>query len=130
MAIQDLEQAKAFFAAKLAFTTGTHEVQGMLDSGEVVVIVDVRLPSDYRNGHIPGAVNLANGRWHKPQGLSQNKLNVLYCYSQTCHLAAQAALQLAAQGYPVMEMEGGFATWKAEGYPIDSSLAEQMAEAR
>jgi rhodanese-related sulfurtransferase len=117
----DFEQAKAHFATKLAFTTGTHELQGMIERGDDIIIVDVRLPSDYRQGHIPGAINLPNGKWYNPVGLSKDKLNVLYCYSQTCHLAAQAALELTAQGFPVMEMEGGFATWAEGGYPVESS---------
>jgi catechol 2,3-dioxygenase-like lactoylglutathione lyase family enzyme len=54
----DIEKAKDFFAAKAAFTTGLPEVQGMVESGDDVVIVDVRLPSDYRKAHVPGAVNL------------------------------------------------------------------------
>ncbi|MGH8489788.1 MAG: rhodanese-like domain-containing protein, partial [Gammaproteobacteria bacterium] len=53
--------------------------------GDDVVIVDVRLPSDYRKAHVPGAVNLPNGKWHTATGLARDKLNILYCYSQTCH---------------------------------------------
>jgi rhodanese-related sulfurtransferase len=123
----DLEQAKAFFAAKVAFTTGTHEVSGMIERGDDVVVVDVRLPSDFRQGHIPGAINLPNGKWHKTEGLSRDKTNVLYCYSQTCHLAALAAVELASQGYPVVEMEGGFATWEAGGYAVESAQAQTAA---
>ncbi|MDQ3697527.1 MAG: rhodanese-like domain-containing protein [Gemmatimonadota bacterium] len=125
----DQEKAKGFFAEKVAFTTGTHEVLGMIQRGDDNVIVDVRLPSDYRTAHVPGAVNLPNGRWHTAAGLSRDKLNVLYCYSQTCHLAAQAAAELASRGYPVMEMEGGFATWEVSGYAVESSGAESKSVA-
>ena len=114
----DFNSARAHFAAKQGFTTGPHEVTGMLDRKEDVVIVDVRFPSDFRKGHIPGAVNLPKGKWHTAAGLSKDKLNVLYCYNQTCHMAAEAALELLALGYPVAEMEGGFATWEANGNPI------------
>lgn len=117
----DFEQAKAHFNARTAFTTGPHELSGMIDRKADIVIVDVRLPSDYRKAHLPGAINLPNGRWDKPQGLSKEKLNVLYCYDATCHLAAEAAATLAAQGYPVVEMEGGFATWESREYPIEAS---------
>lgn len=126
----DFEQAKAFFAAKVALTTGTHEVDGILQRGDDIVIVDVRLPSDYRKGHIPGAINLPKGKWDTAAGLSRDKPNVLYCYAQTCHMAAEAALELASHGYPVMEMEGGFATWEAGGYAIESAQPKQVAEAR
>jgi rhodanese-related sulfurtransferase len=111
----DLEKAKAYFAAKMAFTTDPPELDGMIKRNEPIVIVDVRLPSDYRQGHLPGAINLPKGKWHTGAGLSRDKLNVVYCYDQQCHLAAEAALEFARQGYPVMEMEGGYDTWVAKG---------------
>jgi rhodanese-related sulfurtransferase len=113
----NLEKAKEYFAQKVAFTTGPHELSGLIDAD--IVIVDVRFPTDYRKGHVPGAVNLPKGKWEKPEGLSKDKLNVLYCYSQQCHLAAEAAVQLLSQGYPVVELEGGFAQWEANSSPIE-----------
>jgi rhodanese-related sulfurtransferase len=44
---------------------------------------------------------------------------VVYCYNQTCRLAAEAALELAAHGFPVIEMEGGFAAWEGYGLPVE-----------
>jgi rhodanese-related sulfurtransferase len=114
----DLKQAQQHFAAKQSFTTGPHELLGMIDRKEDIVIVDVRFPTDFRKGHVPGAVNLPKGKWHETALLSKDKPNVLYCYNQTCHMAAEAALELIARGYPVVEMEGGFATWEANGYPL------------
>ena len=114
----DITRAREHFAAKQSFTTGPHELLGMIDRKEDVVIVDVRFPTDYRKAHVPGAVNLPKGKWQTGAGLSKEKLNVLYCYNQTCHMAAEAALELIALGYPVVEMEGGFATWEANGYPL------------
>ena len=120
----DFNAARAHFAAKLGFTTGPHEVTGMIDRKEDVVIVDVRFPTDYRKAHIPGAVNVPKGKWHEAGGLSKEKLNVLYCYNQTCHMAAEAAVELIALGYPVAEMEGGFATWEANGYPVAATASK------
>ena len=119
MSHYDFTAAREHFAAKNAFTTGPHELNGMLDRKDDIVVVDLRFPSDFRKGHVPGAVNLPKGKWDKPEGLSKDKLNVLYCYNQTCHMAAEAAAELIALGYPVAEMEGGFATWEANSYPIE-----------
>jgi rhodanese-related sulfurtransferase len=120
----DIKAAQAHFAAKQSFTTGPHEVTGMLDRKDDIVVVDVRFPTDFRKGHIPGAVNLPKGKWHEAAGLAKDKLNVLYCYNQTCHMAAEAALELLAQGFRVAEMEGGFATWEANSYPIATSQSK------
>jgi rhodanese-related sulfurtransferase len=114
----DFQAAQAHFAAKNTATTGPHELSGMLDRKEPVVVVDLRFPSDFAKPHVPGAVNLPKGKWAGAAGLSKDRLNVLYCYDQTCHLAAEAGRELVALGYPVVEMEGGFAAWEAKSLPI------------
>jgi rhodanese-related sulfurtransferase len=119
----DFEQAREHFAARNAFTTGPHEVAGFIDAKQDIIIVDVRFPADYKKGHIPGAVSLPKGKWHDASALSKDKLNVLYCYNPTCHLAAEAAAQLVAAGYPVVEMEGGFSTWEANGASVEVAQA-------
>jgi rhodanese-related sulfurtransferase len=124
----DLDGAREFFRAKTAFTTGVHEVLGAIGGGAAdIVIVDLRLPSDFRAAHVPGAINLPKGTWATAQGLEKEKLNILYCYSQTCHMAAEAAQELLAKGYAVQEMEGGFATWQQAGYRVETSVADQAA---
>ncbi len=123
----DLAGARDFFRAKTAFTTGAHEVLGIVDRADDVVIVDVRMPADFRTAHVPGAINLPKGTWHTARGLSKDKLNILYCYSQTCHLAAEAAVELTAEGFAVQEMEGGFATWQAAGSRIEERTREPAA---
>src|SRR5688572_16871359 len=115
MSQQNVQAAKEFFAQKLAFVTGPFELDGMIRRGEQVTLVDVRLPSDYKAGHVPGAINLPQGKWHTLAGVPKDRTAVLYCYSQTCKLAAAAAVELAAHGIPVMEMEGGYAAWQAAG---------------
>ena len=43
----DFQAAQAHFAAKNTATTGPHELSGMLDRKEPVVVVDLRFPSDF-----------------------------------------------------------------------------------
>jgi rhodanese-related sulfurtransferase len=123
----DFTAATRHFAARNAFTTGPHELKGLLDAKADVVVVDVRFPSDFRNARIPGAVSLPKGKWDKPAGLAKDKLNVLYCYNPQCHLASEAAGALVAQGYPVVEMEGGFSAWEAFGNPVVPSAPAAAA---
>jgi rhodanese-related sulfurtransferase len=105
-------EAREYFEAKIQFTTGPVELDRMIREGEDMTVIDVRAAEDYADGHIPCAINLPKERWGSLAGLRKDKTNVLYCYSQTCHLAATAAAEFAEKGYPVMEMEGGFRTWK------------------
>jgi rhodanese-related sulfurtransferase len=59
--------------------------------------------------------------------LSKDKLNILYCYSEVCHLAAKAATKFAQAGYPVMEMDGGWEAWKEHDLPIESGEASSKS---
>ena len=114
----DRTKAKEYFEAKMAFTTGPVELERMMEHNEVNV-VDVRAAEDYAAGHIPGAVNLPKDQWPSLTGLRKDKTNVLYCYSHVCHLAAAAAVEFAAQGFPVMELEGGWRWWKEDGFEVE-----------
>lgn len=116
--ISDPAKAREFFEAKMAFTTGPVELERMMKNNEVNV-VDVRATEDYAQGHIPGAINLPKDQWPSLKGLRKDKMNVLYCYSQVCHLAATAAVQFAGQGYPIMELDGGWRWWKDDGFEVE-----------
>jgi rhodanese-related sulfurtransferase len=111
-------KAAEYFENKLEFTTGPFELQEMLKNNEVTVI-DVRSPEDFRKGHIPGSINLTKDKWSSFAGLSENKTNVLYCYSIVCHLSARGCKYFAENGYPVMELEGGFDEWQKYGLPVE-----------
>lgn len=114
----DPARAKEYFEDKMAFTTGPIELERAIKAGDVNV-VDVRAAEDYAKGHIPGAKNLPKNRWSTLAGLDHDKTNVLYCYSQVCHLAATAAVDFAGQGFSIVELEGGFDGWKNYELPVE-----------
>ena len=118
VSVNDPAKAKQYFEGKMAFTTGPVELERMMKNNEVNV-VDVRAAEDYADAHIPGAVNLPKDQWQSLKGLRKDKLNVLYCYSMVCHLAAKAAVEFAGKGYPVMELDGGWRWWKDDGFDIE-----------
>lgn len=123
----DPQKAKAYFENKVAFTTGPVELSRMIKSGEVNV-VDVREAEDYEKGHIPGAINLPHDTWASATNLSRDKTNVVYCYSQQCHLAAKACVIFAEKGFPVMELEGGFNVWEEHELETEEG-SSQMSKA-
>ncbi|HEX6929262.1 MAG TPA: rhodanese-like domain-containing protein [Gammaproteobacteria bacterium] len=120
----DLDRANAFFRARTAFTTGVHELEVLIGSGKDAdsrQVVDVRYPADFAEAHVPGAINLPKGKWQQAKGLNKDATLYLYCYTQTCHLAAEAAVELTAQGYRVVEVEGGWEAWVKNGYAVEKT---------
>lgn len=108
---RDPDIAESFFAEKLAFTLGPVELKKMLEDGKVKLI-DVRAKEDYDDGHIPESISIPKADLvEKLNSLSRDDVHVIYCYNQQCHLGAAAALILAKNGYPVMELDGGFEVW-------------------
>lgn len=77
-------------------------------------VIDVREPWEYRNGHIPGAINVPVGRLseHLPR-LSKDKPVLLYCQSGT--RSAIAARILKKQEFEqVYHLRGGISGWPYE----------------
>lgn len=128
--LPDPAEAKVYFKHKMQFTTGPVELERMMKEKGKFNIVDVRAAEDFQKGHIPGAVNLPKDKWQTFEGLRKDEANVLYCYTQQCHLAATAALQFATKGFPVMELEGGFDTWQKSKLPVEEpGHAKQLRQA-
>lgn len=107
------DKALSYFEKKLAFTLGPVELKEMIEDQEQINIVDVRARTDYDNGHIKDAISIPKNEielnLHK---LSRDKINIVYCYTGECHLAARAAVMLAKNEFPVMELEGGIEGWR------------------
>jgi rhodanese-related sulfurtransferase len=115
----DPAKALQFFERKMAFTTGPVELNRAIDEKQDIVVVDVRAAEDFKEGHVRGAVSLPRDKWSNPDGLRKDKLNVVYCYTHVCHLGAAACVELARQGYPVMEMDGGFLAWEKQDLAVE-----------
>lgn len=111
--------ARAHFEGLLALETDCWDVHTSLASGEPgFVLLDVRSPERFREGHVPGAVNLPHGRLTE-RNLAQyapDTLFVVYCAGPHCNGADKAAARLARLGRPVKKMIGGMTGWKDEGF--------------
>jgi rhodanese-related sulfurtransferase len=127
MQIVDPTQAQRYFEDKVAFTTGPVELEHMIkENSNDFTVVDVRAAEDFAKGHIPGALNLPRGTWESAIGLSKDKTNIVYCYSQVCHLAANACVAFAWRGFAVMEMEGGFEAWQEHELEIEHEASNRV----
>ena len=120
MLTQDTRQARDYFAQKLAFVTGPFELDGQIKRREAdhhrrrAPAERLPAPATFRARSI---CRRASGT--RSPGLSKDRTAVIYCYSQTCKLAAAAAVEFASAGIPVVEMEGGFEAWEKSGLPVE-----------
>ena len=95
------------------------ELLGMVRRGEATVI-DVRPPTEFSAGHIPGAVNIPlDALPRQLKKLPKGQEIVAYCRGPYCMLAFEAVEQLRKKGYRARRLEDGYPEWKAENLPID-----------
>lgn len=96
------------------------ELKQRMDAGEKLTIVDLRASIEWRDGRIPGSI----------QGVDQNLKSlpaeilqaevILYCSSFNEAQSARVAVRLRRQGVQrVRPLEGGFAKWRALGFPVE-----------
>jgi len=101
------------------------ELMRMLKKGEAMVI-DVRPESEFRAGHIAGAVNIPiESLPQRLKTLPPEQEIIAYCRGPYCLFAIEAIEQLRKQGLNARRLEDGFPEWKAERLPIASDDADQ-----
>jgi rhodanese-related sulfurtransferase len=120
MMVVSPNKALEYFETKLEFQIDPNGLNHAIENHEEFNIIDVRDEETFRKGHIPGAINLPKDRWQSFEGLTHDKPNIIYCYSITCMLATKACKQFAHNGYPVMELFGGFEEWQKGKFPVET----------
>ena len=120
------EVAIQHFESTLMFETDcwdTNEAMRDIDPG--FVLLDVRSPTLFANGHVPGAINLPHGKIvaSRMNAYPRDTLFVTYCAGPHCNGAARAAVKLSRLGFPVKIMAGGITGWMDEALPLELGCA-------
>lgn len=112
--------AEDHFAAEFTFETDCADVHAALAVGPDFVLLDVRSPELFAQGHVPGAINLPHGKiiGSKVAVWPEDTVFVTYCAGPHCNGAARGALRLAKLGRSVKIMAGGITGWKDEGFEL------------
>ncbi len=82
-----------------------------------VILIDVRTPEEFAEGHIPGAVNID---WKESDFLDEVKASCplsspLAVYCRSGRRSAAAAKALSKAGYKVLNLKGGYLAWTEAG---------------
>ncbi len=84
------------------------------------VVLDVRTPQEYAEGHIPGAINIdynASDFQNKVGKLDKTKTYLVYC--RTGIRSAAASKIMASLGFKnVNNMTGGITDWQSLGFAV------------
>ncbi len=119
-------EGKTDATATLAATTETAEAEGYtritmedakwyMSKRDDYTIVDVRTPSEFREGHIPNAINVPNeniGNTELRQLPDKDRKLLVYCRSG--RRSKEAAEKLAKLGYTKVMEFGGIIDWDGE----------------
>jgi rhodanese-related sulfurtransferase len=116
----DSESARTHFERKLSVETDCWDVHDALSNDADFVLLDVRNPALFAKGHVPGAINLPQGKIieSKIAAYPKTTMFVVYCAGPHCNGADRAALRLACLGRPVKLMIGGVTGWIDEGFSL------------
>lgn len=108
-------------AKRVIQTITPEELSKRIQEENSWVVIDVREPEAYKEGHLPGAVNI-------PRGMLEMKIDevatseetpiVVYCGGGS--RASLSAKTLQEMGYQrVFSLEGGLRGWRDCGHPVE-----------
>ena len=78
------------------------------------VLLDVRSPQEYREGHIPGSQNVPLQQLDKVEEVTDNIDTILYVYCRSGARSRQAVSLLQAMGYTNVHNIGGIAAYSGK----------------
>ena len=81
---------------------------------ENAVLLDVRTPQEYREGHIPGSTNVPLQTIDKVASVTENKDTVLFIYCYSGARSRQATAMLQNMGYTNVTNIGGIAAYQGK----------------
>ena len=117
--------------ARLTDDSGQSEIIGLTRASRMfaenqAVFLDARPASEYRNGHIQGALNLpweeVDSRFMQVGPLLEDKEAIItYCDGANCMLSHDLSVFLRDMGFEnVHVLVNGWTVWKDAGLPVES----------
>src|SRR5690348_18282782 len=92
----------------------------LLDSSEPPLLVDVREPDEWQEGHLPGAIHIPRGNLEsRIERAAPDKTQQIVLYCESANRTVFGAKSLEELGYEnVHSLIGGYVEWKRNGLDI------------
>jgi len=89
-------------------------------TGEHAVILDVRTPEEYAQGHIPGAINIDYQNEKFSAGLDTLNRDLEYhVYCRSGRRSGESVEIMKQKGFTkIYHLQGGILEWEEKGYPV------------
>jgi len=88
------------------------QAKNIMDTTQGYIILDVRTPSEYENGHVPGAILLPDYELkEKAASILKDKEQVILVYCRSGSRSSRAAKNLVDLGYTNIYDFGGIISW-------------------
>lgn len=99
------------------------QLKAWIDQGKKVLVVDSRVAPEYRQGHIPTAVNIPEPAMEKLRDRLPGDRSfpiVFYCNGwPECKKSHEACAKAVHWGYrEIYWFRDGIPAWRAKGYPL------------
>ena len=114
-AMETIETEETTMSANTYTSISMDEARTIFEQDGDYIIVDVRRADEFAEGHIPGAINIANESisTEMPSELP-DKNQVIYIYCRSGNRSKQASEKLAAMGYTNIIEFGGIIDWTGD----------------
>jgi rhodanese-related sulfurtransferase len=123
LALLPVQQVAPLRQKEAAFSALTIPEAFHLFQENKAFFLDARAPEVFRQGHIPGAINVMPGTSANVKNLlkaAHNQVFIVYCEEQNCDLAELLASELNRAGYTgVRIMADGWLGWEAFDCPVE-----------
>ena len=107
--------------AQSKIETNSTEVNTMLQKDKKLIVLDVRTPEEFKEGHLKGAINIdirQSDALAKIDKLDHNAKYIVHC--RTNHRSKTAVDHMVQSGFKtVYQMMDGFTGWAANNLAIE-----------
>lgn len=96
------------------------DFENKINSDNNYILIDVRTPKEYRNGHMKNAVNVSYFHsWFTDSIQKLDHSKTIYMYCQTQHRSPLASRKMKKMGFQkIIDLKGGFMKWENKAMPI------------